>query len=208
MNIIFIGPQGSGKGTQAEMLNKKLNIPYVSPGNIFRENISNKTELGKLAAEYINKGKLAPDSVTNDLVKDRLQNDDVKNGFILDGYPRNSVQAEFLDRIAKIDVVLEIYISDEEAVSRLAGRRSCKCGAVYHLKYNPPKEEGKCDKCGGTLFVRDDDKEKEIKERLSIYHNQTETLLDNYKNLVRINGEQSIEDVHADILKEIGKAGN
>ncbi|MFC1613485.1 adenylate kinase [Patescibacteria group bacterium] len=208
MKIIFIGPQGSGKGTQAEMLNKKLNIPYIYPGNILRENIANKTKLGKLVAEYLNNGKLAPNSVTNDLVKDRLEKDDVKNGFILDGYPRNLIQAEFLDKIAKADIVLEIYISDEEAVSRLSGRRSCKCGAIYHIKYNPPKQEGKCDKCGGALFVREDDKEDGIKERLSIYHNQTEPLLNNYKKqgiLVRINGEQSIEDVHRDVLKEVGK---
>lgn len=211
MNILFIGHQGSGKGTQAEKLGEKLNIPYISTGNIFRENIAGETELGKLAKSYIDEGKLVPDSVTNDLIRDRLFWDDAKSGFILDGYPRNIAQADFLSGIASLDKVFEVYISDEESLSRLSGRRSCrKCGAIYHLKYNPPKEDGVCSKCGGDLYIRDDDKEDKIKERLRIYHEETEKLLDYYRDkgvLARIDGEQSIEKVHEDIIGECNSKG-
>lgn len=205
MNILFIGPQGSGKGTQAEMLSKKLNIPYIATGNIFRENIVNKTGLGKMAKKFIDEGKLVPDEVTNNIAKDRLDKDDVKNGFIFDGYPRNLLQADFLDNIAKLDKVFEVYISDKEAIRRIAGRRSCKCGTVYHIEYNPPKVPDKCDKCGGELFIRDDDKEEKIKERLKIYHNETEKLIDYYTEkgiLIKIDGEQPIAKVHKDIIEE------
>ncbi|MFH0856927.1 MAG: nucleoside monophosphate kinase, partial [bacterium] len=144
MKILFIGPQGSGKGTQAELLGNKSKIPYISTGNIFRDNIAEETKLGKLAIKYINAGKLVPDKITNDLVKNRLSHKDIKKGFILDGYPRNLKQAKFLDTIAKLDIVFEIYISDKESIFRISGRRSCKCGAVYHLKFNPPERKGFC----------------------------------------------------------------
>ncbi len=207
MNILFIGPQGSGKGTQAELLSKKLSIPYISTGNIFRENIVNETELGKMAKKFIDEGKLVPDEVTNNIVKDRLAKEDVKSGFIFDGYPRNLFQADFFDNIAKLDKVFEIYVSDKESIRRLADRRSCKCGAVYHLKYNPPKVPNKCDKCGGELFIREDDKEEKIKERLRIYHNETERLLNYYDKkgiLITIDGEQPIAKVHSDVMGKVG----
>ncbi|MFH1192439.1 MAG: adenylate kinase [bacterium] len=206
MNILFIGPQGSGKGTQVEMLSKKLNIPYISTGNIFRENIVNETELGKMAKKFINEGELVPDEVTNNIVEDRLSKDDVKNGFIFDGYPRNLLQADFLDNVAKLDKVFEIYISDKESIRRLADRRSCKCGAVYHLKYNPPVKPGLCDKCGEKLFIREDDKEEKIKERLKIYHKETEKILNYYDKkgiLITIDGEQPIAKVHADVMEKL-----
>ncbi|MFH1029905.1 MAG: adenylate kinase [bacterium] len=204
MRILFIGPQGSGKGTQAEMLGKKLKIPYISTGNIFRENLAKGTELGRLAKKYMNEGKLVPDNVTNELVKDRLSWDDAKNGFILDGYPRNITQANFLTWIASLDKVFEVYISDKESLSRLSGRRSCReCGAIYHLTFNPPAKDGSCVKCGGKLYIREDDKAEKIKERLRIYHEETEKLIDYYSAkgiLVKINGEQSIEKVHKDVM--------
>lgn len=205
MNVLFIGPQGSGKGTQAQLLSKKLSIPYISTGNIFRENISNKTDLGKLALKYIDRGKLVPDKVTNDLINSRLSSNDARKGFILDGYPRNLKQARFLDNIAKLDIVFEVYISDKESVFRIAGRRSCKCGAVYHVKFKPPKKKGVCDKCGGRLFIRDDDKKEKIMERLKIYHEETEKLLPYYEKqgvLMKINGEQAISKVQKDIIKQ------
>lgn len=206
MKILFIGPQCSGKGTQAEMLSKQLNIPYISTGNIFRENILGQTELGKLAKIYMSEGKLVPDEVTNNLVKNRFKNKDVEKGFILDGYPRNLSQAEFFNNVSPLDNVFEIDISDDEALLRILGRRSCKCGAVFHLKYNPPKKIGICDKCGGALFIRDDDKEEKIKERLRIYHQETKKLLDFYSEkgiLIKINGEQPIQKVHKDIIRKL-----
>lgn len=211
MNILFIGPQGSGKGTQAELLGNKFKIPYISTGNIFRDNIAEETKLGKLAIKYINTGKLVPDKITNDLVKDRLSHKDIKKGFILDGYPRNIAQAKFLDTIAKLDIVFEIYISDKESIFRIGGRRSCKCGAVYHLKFNLPKKKNLCDKCGGKLFIREDDTPFKIRERLKIYHNETKKLLDYYGKkgvLITINGEQPIKKVHKDVEKEIKKLRN
>ncbi|MFH0853886.1 MAG: adenylate kinase [bacterium] len=202
--ILFIGPQGSGKGTQAEKLGVKLNIPYISTGNIFRENISKKTKLGNVAQNFINEGKLVPNDFTNNLVKDRISWRDARRGFILDGYPRNTAQADFLSGIASLDKVFEVYISDGESLSRLSERRSCrKCGAIYHLKYNPSTEEGVCSKCGGELYIREDDKEDKIKERLRIYHEETEKLIEYYRDkgiLIRIDGEQSIEKVHEDIM--------
>lgn len=204
MNILFIGPQGSGKGTQAELLGKKLEIPYISTGNIFRDNIANKTKLGNLAVKYINAGKLVPDKITNDLIKNRLAENNVKSGFILDGYPRNIKQAKFLDNLAHLDTVFEVYISDKESILRISGRRSCKCGAVYHLKFNPPGKKGICPKCGEKLFIRDDDTPLKIKERLKIYHSETKKLLDYYGKkgiLININGRQPIAKVHKDIVK-------
>ena len=164
MNIIIFGPQGSGKGTQAEVLSEKLNIPHISTGDIFRENIKNQTELGQKAKQYIDQGQLVPDDIVIDMIKDRLSQTDAKQGFVLDGYPRTIPQAEALDQIIKVDQVLEVWISDEESIMRLGGRRSCpKDGNIYHLKFNPPKEDGICDKCGGQLTIREDDTEKLIK---------------------------------------------
>lgn len=204
MKIIILGPQGSGKGTQTGLISKKFNIPKISMGDILRYNVSNKTELGELAGSYMNKGNLVPDDVVNKIVKDRISKDDCKNGFILDGYPRNVKQAEMLKKITDIDFVLEVDISDKEAIKRISGRRSCSCGEVYHTFYNPPKISEICDKCGSRLFQREDDKEEYIKKRLETYHKETSQIIEFYKEKhIRIEGKQTIEKVFEDIIKTL-----
>ncbi len=207
MKIILLGAQGCGKGTQAAKVSAKYNIPHISTGDIFRENMKNQTELGKLAQDYMNKGQLVPDEVTNNMVADRLKKED---GFILDGYPRNLEQAEALAGMTTLDYALDIEISDEEAVKRISGRRTCDdCGAVYHTFYKKPETEGICDKCQGELKQREDDNEETVQKRLAIYHEKTKPLIDYYKNkdkLIEINGEQPIADVFIDVDKALGSA--
>jgi adenylate kinase len=210
MNIVLLGPQGSGKGTQAKFISKKFNIPHISTGDIFRKNIKEETELGKLASSYINKGELVPDEVTNKLVESRIKEDDCKEGYILDGFPRNLSQAKFLDSITKISHAVDIEIPDEEVIFRLEGRRTCtnkECGAIYNVNTSPkPKNENKCDKCGSDLFQRDDDKPEAIKKRLEIYHNETSPLIAYYEKkgvLIKIDGTKSIEEVSQDILSKL-----
>jgi len=204
-NIIILGPQGSGKGTQADILSKKFNIPHISTGKIFRGQIKNKTELGRKLKSLVNHGRLVPNEITNEIIKNRLSENDCQNGFILDGFPRNLNQAEFLDKITDINLVLEIWISDEETISRISQRKSCpKCGAIYHLKFKPPQKDEICDKCQKKLIIRDDDKEKAIKKRLKIYHKQTELLIEFYKNkgiYHKINGMPLIPEVTKEIMK-------
>lgn len=201
MRIILLGPQGSGKGTQAGLLSKKLNVPKITTGDILRDNEKEGTKLGKLASSYMNKGKLIPDETINKIVEERLNKENCKKGFVLDGYPRNVKQAEMLKKMTDIDFVIEIAISDKEAIKRISGRRSCKCGEVYHISYNPSKVPETCDKCGSRLFQRDDDKEELVKKRLEIYHKETEPLTEFYKDKhIRIDGEQSIEKVFEDII--------
>jgi len=206
MKFILLGPQGSGKGTQATLLGTKYKIPNISTGEIFRENIKKGTELGKLAASLINDGKLVPDNVTNKLVQDRIKEKDCKNGFILDGYPRNLEQAKFFDEITNIDYVIDIELPDKETVNRLSSRRQCsKCSAIYGA-VNLKKGQNKCEKCQGSLIQRKDDQPDAIKKRLDIYHKETEPLIAYYMkkgNLLQINGEQSIEKVFGDIVKAI-----
>lgn len=208
MKLIFIGPQGSGKGTQAFRLKEKLNIPHISTGDIFRENIKNNTELGIEAQKYMNEGKLVPDELVIRLIKDRLSQDDAKTGFILDGFPRNTEQAKALSEATDIDKVVLIDLDDATAIERIGGRRTCKkCGTVYHVKFNPPKEEGKCDEDGEELIQRDDDKEEAIKKRLEIYHKETQPISDFYKEqgiLISVDGSKSIDDVEKDINKKLG----
>ena len=202
----MFGPQGSGKGTQAEMISQDLGIPWIATGNIYRKHIQEQTELGKIAEKYSKEGKLVPDEITNKLVEERINEDDVQDGFVFDGYPRNIEQAKTFGNIVNIDAVLEIAISDEEAISRISGRRVCPCGMTYHIKFNPPKKAGVCDKCGGELIHREDDTEPVIKERLAIYHHETEPVLDMYLEqgvLIRINGEQSIQDVSNEIFQKL-----
>ncbi|MCK5460261.1 adenylate kinase [Candidatus Parcubacteria bacterium] len=204
MNILIFGAQGSGKGTQADLLSKKLKIPHITVGDIFRLIIKKENKLGKILASYLNKGKLAPNEITNRIIAERLKKPDVARGFILDGYPRNKVQANFLDKILAIDKVIEIKVSDKEAVKRIKNRRMCYCGRTYHLKYNPPKKDGICDECGKKLYQRDDDKPKEIKERLRIYHKETEPIITDYKKrgIVEIvEGERPIQEIHLNIMK-------
>jgi len=185
MNIILIGPPGSGKGTQAKMIVDRYKVLHVSTGDILRENVRNGTPLGVEAKKFMDAGKLVPDALLIDIIKDRLAKDDVKGGWMLDGYPRTIPQAEALDKILpalgqKINVVLNIDVPDEELVKRVTGRRMCKCGATYHITFNKPKEEGKCDACGGELYQRADDTEETVKQRLNAYHAQTQPLIDYY----------------------------
>ena len=185
MNIILIGPPGSGKGTQAKMIVDRYKVLHVSTGDILRENVRNGTPLGVEAKKFMDAGKLVPDALLIDIIKDRLAKDDVKGGWMLDGYPRTIPQAEALDKILpalgqKINVVLNIDVPDEELVKRVTGRRMCKCGATYHVSFNKPKVEGKCDACGGELYQRADDTEETVKQRLNAYHAQTQPLIDYY----------------------------
>lgn len=206
MKLVMIGPQGSGKGTQAKLLKKKLNIPHISTGDMFRENIEKKTELGMKAKAIIDAGKLVPDEITTAMIKERLERDDCKKGFILDGYPRNLSQAGALDTFADIDFVLEIHVDDELSVKRLSMRRQCsKCGAIYGITI-PPKEEGRCDKCGGELYQRDDDRPETIKKRLEVYHRETEPILDFYKEkakVLKIDGSKPVQEIIDEILNRI-----
>lgn len=203
--IVLFGPQGSGKGTQGEKLADFLRIPLIITGNIFRQNIKEQSELGKLASSYINRGELVPDSVTIKMISERLNQEDCLNGFILDGFPRSLAQAEALDRVIKLTNAILINISDEQSVIRIANRRSClKCGSVYHLEYKKPKNDNLCDRCQLPLVQREDDTVEALQKRLKIYHRETEPLLARYQKeniLFKINGEQMIEKVWQDVKK-------
>lgn len=206
MRIIIFGPQGSGKGTQAELIARRHNLPYVSTGDIFRYHTKNNTELGAKVSQYLSRGELVPDELTNEVVKSRLDQPDCVAGFVSDGYPRNKKQLDFLKSIFKIDFAIAIDLSDEEAIKRLGGRLACKCGLSYHLEYNPPAQENICDKCGSELFRRDDDQPEAIKKRLTIYHAETEPLFAEFEKehiLFRVNGSLSIEQVYEQIDKII-----
>lgn len=214
MNIILLGAPGSGKGTLATRLSAKLNIPHIATGDIFRFNLKNNTELGKLAKTYMDKGELVPDDVTCKMVKDRFQNDDAKQGFILDGFPRTIPQAEELDKILKemnkkIDFCILVEADDDKIVARMGGRRVCKnCGEIYHTVTLKPKKDGVCDKCGGELIQRDDDTEAVVKDRLKVYHEQTAPLIDHYKkqNLVHsVDGFATVDEVVKSALEIIGR---
>ncbi len=213
MNIIMLGPPGAGKGTQAKMLVERLGIPQISTGDMLRAAVKDGTELGKKAKEYMDAGKLVPDEVVIGIVKERLAQADCERGFILDGFPRTIPQAEALDRVLeelgkRIDYVINVAVPNEELITRLTGRRTCrKCGAMYHVVFNPPREEGRCDKCGGELYQRDDDREETIRQRLEVYQAQTAPLIDYYKKkgvLYDIDGTGSIEDIFQNILKVLG----
>ncbi|MFA6028145.1 MAG: adenylate kinase [Patescibacteria group bacterium] len=203
--IALFGPQGSGKGTQGEKLAEFLKIPLVITGNIFRKNIKEGTELGKLASSFINKGALVPDDVTIKMIINRLSDNDCQNGFLLDGFPRSLAQSEALDKFTSLSHVLLIDIKDEESVRRIANRRVClNCGSTFHLLYKPSKKEGICDTCQTKLVQRDDDTEKALRNRLAIYHEQSEPLLKKYQQeniLHKINGEKSIEEVWEEVKK-------
>ena len=209
MNIIFFGAPGAGKGTQAEIVSKKLDITTISTGNIIREAIKNGTEMGLSAKSYIDAGKLVPDEVVIGIIKDRLDMDDCKNGFILDGFPRTIPQAKALDEMGvKIDVVLNIEVSDEDIVKRMSGRRTCpKCGSTYHIEFNPTKTEGVCDNCGTELTVRKDDHPDVVKSRLDVYHSETEPLKAFYeeKGILRtVVGQKELKDTTALTAKALG----
>lgn len=214
MNLILMGLPGAGKGTQAEKINEKYNIPHISTGDMFRLAIKEGTDLGKKAKEYMDQGSLVPDEVTVGIVKERLSKDDCKNGFLLDGFPRTIAQAEALDELLAelgqtIDHVIHVDVPEEKLVERLTGRRVCpSCGTTYHVLYNPPKEDGKCDRDGSELIQRDDDTPETVKNRLEVNIEQTKPLLNFYQEkgyLVNINGDQDIDKVFQDIEKAIEK---
>lgn len=208
MNLILLGAPGAGKGTQAEVICEALKIPAISTGNILREAIKNETALGLEAKSYMDGGKLVPDEIVINILKERLAQDDCKNGFILDGFPRTVPQAEALDKMGvNIDRVIDIEVEDEKIMQRLSGRRVCEdCGASYHLEYKPSKSEGKCDKCGGKTVQRKDDHPDTIKERLQVYHQQTEPLKDYYYatgKLIVVEGQEDVADTTALTLKAV-----
>lgn len=214
LRTILLGPPGAGKGTQAVKIVEKYGIPHISTGDIFRENIKKGTELGKKAQEYMNKGELVPDDLVIAIATARLLEDDCKNGFLLDGFPRTVYQAERLDEFleahnSKIDKVVDISVGKEELMIRLTGRRVCKkCGASYHIVNIPPKKEGVCDICGGPLIQRDDDNAETAANRIEVYEEQTRPLVDYYKkagNLVLIDGTTGLENVFADIVRALGE---
>ena len=210
MIIILFGPPGAGKGTQAEILSNKLKIPRISTGDILRKNVTENTSLGMNAKSYMDKGQLVPDQLVTEMTSDRLNNEDTGNGFILDGYPRNASQAEALDQMLKESnraVNMAIYLKAEKdiVVKRLSGRRVCKgCGKNYHTVNMPPKKENICDECGGDLYLRNDDKEETIINRLNVYLNQSTPVLDYYtkqNKLIKLNGGLGAEEVFLEIKK-------
>ena len=207
MKLILVGPQGCGKGTQAERLVEMYKIAHISTGDIFRENIKNQTNLGKLAKSFIDKGNLVPDDVTINMVKERLEKPDCKNGFLLDGFPRTLSQAEKLDSFEKIDKVILIEIDDKESIKRISNRRTCpQCKTVYNVITNPPKKKGICDKDGSSLVLRDDDREEAIKLRLELYHKETKPIIEHYKKkgvVATVNGMKSIDEVTEEIKKKL-----
>lgn len=213
MRLVILGAPGAGKGTQAVNLAEKLQVPHISTGDIFRSNIKGGTPLGKLAKEYIDKGALVPDEVTIGIVKDRLQQEDCKVGFILDGFPRTIAQAESLDGIlaemgTSLDYVLDLYVPDEVIIKRLSGRRVCpECNMSYHVDFSEQARQGNCEACGAKLIQREDDREETIINRLKTYHSQTEPLIGYYKGkgkLVVAEGQVRIEDTKAQVYKALG----
>ena len=209
MKIVMLGAPGAGKGTQAQRIAERFGIPHVSTGDIFRANIKNQTELGRQVKAIIDAGQLVPDELTIGMLMDRIHEDDCVGGYVLDGYPRTIPQAESLtEALAKtgeaIDYAINIDVPDEHIIDRMGGRRSCPgCGAMYHIVYNAPQQDGVCDACGGSLVIRDDDKPETVKNRLRVYHEQTRPLIDYYSgqgSLKTVDGTQPIEDVYSDIV--------
>ena len=213
MKIIMLGAPGAGKGTQADKIAQKYSIPHISTGDIFRKNIKEGTALGKEAKQYMDEGKLVPDELTVRILLDRVASDDCSRGYILDGFPRTIPQAEALEKKLgelddDIDFAINVDVPDENIVNRMSGRRACpKCGATYHIKHIPPKKEGICDECGAELIIRDDDKPETVQNRLKVYHEQTQPLIEYYdkKKILRtVDGTKDAEDVFraiADILE-------
>jgi adenylate kinase len=213
MNLVLLGPPGAGKGTQAERISEAYAVPHISTGDIFRENLKKGTELGLKAKEYMDRGELVPDEVVIGIVRNRLAEPDCERGFVLDGFPRTVAQADALKEMLAgmgrgIDHVLNISVPDDVVVERLTARRTCRaCGAIYHLVYSPPREEGKCDSCGGELYVRDDDREETVRARLREYEAKTRPLIEYYRGegLLRdIDGAAGMEDVLASIKRVLG----
>ena len=214
MKIIMLGAPGAGKGTQAQMIADKYGIPHVSTGDIFRENGKNGTELGMEAKKYMDQGALVPDELTVRILLDRVAQDDCKNGYVLDGFPRTIPQAEVLDKAIKelgdkIDYAIDVEVPDENIIRRMSGRRAClSCGSTFHIEHVPPKKEGICDRCGKELILRDDDKEETVKNRLDVYHKQTQPLIDYYtgQNILKtVDGTADMMDVFTAITEILGE---
>lgn len=214
MRLIMLGAPGAGKGTQAKKIADKYQIPHISTGDIFRANIKNGTELGKKAKAYMDQGALVPDELVVDLVADRVKQADCEKGYVLDGFPRTIPQAESLDEVLasmgqRIDFAIDVEVPDEHIVRRMSGRRACVgCGATYHVVHAPAKQEGICDRCGEALILRDDDKPETVTKRLSVYHEQTQPLIDYYKKkgcLAGVDGTKDMEEVFEDICRIIGE---
>ena len=213
MKIIMLGAPGAGKGTQAKMIAEKYHIPHISTGDIFRANIKNGTELGMEAKKYMDQGQLVPDELTVKILLDRVAQDDCKNGYVLDGFPRTIPQAQVLDKALSelgdaIDYAVNVDVPDENIVKRMSGRRAClNCGATYHIEHIPPKQEGICDTCGQKLVLRDDDKPETVLNRLKVYHDQTQPLIDFYtgKGVLRtVDGTVDMKDVFSAIVDILG----
>lgn len=214
MKIIMLGAPGAGKGTQAKKIAAQYSIPHISTGDIFRANIKNNTELGQKAKTYMDKGELVPDSLVVDLIMDRFKEADCANGYVLDGFPRTIPQAEVLDKALaelgeSIDYAIDVDVPDENIVKRMSGRRACvSCGATYHVVHVPPKKEGICDRCGSELILRDDDKPETVKNRLDVYHKQTQPLIDFYTKkgvLKTVDGTVDMQDVFKAIVAILGE---
>lgn len=208
-NLLIFGPQGSGKGTQAKILAETLHIPHISPGAMYRQIQQEDTKLALEIKSFLNQGKLAPDSYTNDMMRERLQKSDCKNGFILDGYPRNKIQADALNKHTSINLILVLQIHDRISIERIAGRRECPKGHTYHITYAPPQKEGICDIDKLPLKQREDETENALKQRLAIYHRETKPLIEHYRcravPVIEIDGTPPIEEVKINILKKINK---
>lgn len=209
MKIIMLGAPGAGKGTQAKKIAEKYGVPHISTGDIFRANIKNQTELGMKAKSYMDQGALVPDELTLELIMDRFTNDDCKNGYVLDGFPRTIPQAEALtkalaDKQDAVDYAINVDVPDEAIVTRMSGRRAClACGGTYHIKFNPTKVEGICDACGGELVLRADDKPETVQKRLDVYHEQTQPLIDYYQTqniLKEVDGTLPLDEVFQAII--------
>ncbi len=214
MKIIMLGAPGAGKGTQAQMIADQYHIPHISTGDIFRANIKNGTELGKKAKDFMDKGQLVPDELTVQILLDRVAQEDCTNGYVLDGFPRTIPQADVLDSALsklgdQVDYAINVDVPDESIIQRMSGRRAClKCGATYHIEHIPPKQEGICDKCGSELVQREDDKPETVKNRLSVYHEQTQPLIEYYtcKNILKtVDGTMDLKDVFNDITAILGQ---
>ncbi|MFF1453010.1 adenylate kinase [Streptomyces sp. NPDC058274] len=218
MRIVLVGPPGAGKGTQAAFLARNLSIPHISTGDLFRANISQQTELGKLAKSYMDAGNLVPDEVTIAMAKDRMEQPDAESGFLLDGFPRNVSQAQALDEMLKaegmkLDAVLDLEVPEDEVVKRIAGRRVCRKDSshVFHVEYKKPVKDGVCDVCGGELYQRDDDSEETVRKRLEVYHTQTEPIIDYYRAqslVVTITALGKVEDVTVRAMEALKRLGD
>ncbi|MGQ9587398.1 MAG: adenylate kinase [Thermoplasmata archaeon] len=210
MKLVIFGPPMAGKGTQAQKLSQKYGIPQVSTGDLLRKAVADKTPLGLKVKSYLDQGKLGPDRLVVQIIKERIAKPDSRKGYILDGFPRTMNQAKELEKMTDVDLVLNIVVDPEVLVERAVGRRTCpKCSAVYHVRFNPPMNEGECEKCGTALIQRDDDKEETVRNRLRVYQEQTEPLIDYYRKkgkLVDIDGAGGIDAVFAEMVKAISRA--